>query len=206
MRQVEEQRWVGDEIIKGLGERGLLGLYVSPEYGGQGLSQTGYCRVMEEFGGYDASLSVVMGVHQSIGMKPIHLFGTEDQKGRYLPDLAAGRTLAGFALTEPGAGSDAYHLAARAEAQSDGSWLLNGEKRWIGNGGKDVLCVFARAEQGHVALIVEGSWAGVDAGERHDTLGLRGNDLRRVRFRDVRVPAENLLGEPGEGFRIAMHT
>ncbi|MGI9000855.1 MAG: acyl-CoA dehydrogenase family protein [Pseudonocardia sp.] len=204
--QVEERRWVGDEIIKGLGERGLLGLYVSPEYGGQGLSQTGYCRVMEEFGGFDASLSVVMGVHQSIGMKPIHLFGDEDQRARYLPDLAAGRKLAGFALTEPGAGSDAYHLATRAEQQSDGSWLLNGEKRWIGNGGKDVLCVFARAEQGHVALIVEGGWDGVDAAERFETLGLRGNDLRRVCFRDVRVPAENLLGEPGDGFRIAMHT
>ncbi|MQA12946.1 MAG: acyl-CoA dehydrogenase [Pseudonocardiaceae bacterium] len=205
-QRVEEQRWVGDDIIKGLGERGLLGLYISPEYGGQGLSQTGYCRVMEEFGGYDSSLSVVMGVHQSIGCKPIHLFGSAEQQARYLPDLAAGRKLAGFALTEPGAGSDAYHITTRAERQSDGSWLLNGEKRWIGNGGRDVLCVFARSEQGHVALIVEGGFDGVDAAERHDTLGLRGNDLRRVRFRDVRVPAENLLGEPGDGFRIAMHT
>src|SRR5690606_8438530 len=89
--RVEQERWVGDEIIRGLGERGLLGLYVSPEYGGQGLSQTGYCRVMEEFGGIDATLSVVMGVHQSIGMKPIHMFGTDEQKARFLPDLAAGR-------------------------------------------------------------------------------------------------------------------
>ncbi len=204
---VEELRWVGDDIIKGLGERGLLGLYISPEYGGQGLSQTGYCRVMEEFGGYDSSLSVVIGVHQSIGCKPIHLFGTAEQQARYLPDLAAGRKLAAFALTEPGAGSDAYHITTRAERQSDGSWLLNGEKRWIGNGGRDVLCVFARSEEhGHVALIVEGGFDGVDAAERHDTLGLRGNDLRRVRFRDVRVPGENVLGEPGDGFRIAMHT
>lgn len=205
-RQVEQQGWVGDEVIASLGERGLLGLYISPEYGGQGLSQTGYCRVMEEFGGYDATLSVVMGVHQSIGMKPIHLFGDEDQKARYLPDLAAGRTLAGFALTEPAAGSDAYHIQSTAECQADGSWLLNGEKRWIGNGGKDVLCTFARSEAGHVALIVEGHWDGVDASERFDTLGLRGNDLRGVRFRDVRVPPENVLGEPGDGFRIAMQT
>ncbi|MGH3624761.1 MAG: acyl-CoA dehydrogenase family protein, partial [Sciscionella sp.] len=192
--RVEEQRWVGDDTIAGLGERGLLGLYVAPEYGGQGLSQTGYCRVMEEFGGADSTLSVVMGVHQSIGMKPIHLFGTDEQKARYLPDLAAGRTLAGFALTEPGAGSDAYHIETRAERQSDGSWLLNGEKRWIGNGDKDVLCVFARSDEGHVALVVEGQWDGVDASHRFDTLGLRGNSLRRVRFSDVRVPAENLLG------------
>jgi acyl-CoA dehydrogenase family member 9 len=204
--KVEQQRWVGDDIIRGLGERGLLGLYVAPEYGGQGLSQTGYCRVMEEFGGYDASLSVVMGVHQSIGMKPIHLFGSDDQKGRFLPDLAAGRALAGFALTEPGAGSDMRAITTTAERQADGSYLLNGEKRWIGNGGKDVLCVFARSVHGPVALIVEKGMPGFDAPDRYDTLGLRGNDLRRLTFRDVRVPKENLLGEPGDGLRIAMHT
>ncbi|HZE40854.1 MAG TPA: acyl-CoA dehydrogenase family protein [Stackebrandtia sp.] len=203
---VEKQGWVGDDIIRGLGERGLLGLYVAREYGGQGLSQTGYCRVMEEFGGIDATLSVVMGVHQSIGMKPIHLFGTEDQKGRFLPDLAAGRKLAGFALTEPGAGSDAHGIQTWASRQTDGSYVLNGEKRWIGNGDKDVLCVFADSDEGHVALIVEGHFDGVDASYRYETLGLRGNSLRHIRFRDVRVPPENVLGEAGEGFRIAMHT
>jgi acyl-CoA dehydrogenase family protein 9 len=204
--KVEESRWVGDDVIRGLGERGLLGLYVSPEYGGQGLSQTGYCRVMEEFGGYDATLSVVMGVHQSIGMKPIHLFGTDDQKARFLPDLVSGHKLAGFALTEPDAGSDAHNVQTWAERQSDGSYVLNGEKRWIGNGDKDVLCVFANSDQGHVALIVEKDFEGVDASYRYDTLGLRGNSLRHLYFRDVKVPKENLLGEPGEGFRIAMHT
>ncbi|MEV0163368.1 universal stress protein [Nonomuraea fuscirosea] len=204
--KVEREQWVGDDVVRGLGERGLLGLYVAPEYGGQGLSQTGYCRVMEEFGGYDGSLSVVMGVHQSIGMKPIHLFGSDDQKTRFLPDLAAGRKLAGFALTEPGAGSDMRGITAYAERQADGSYVLNGEKRWIGNGGKDVVCVFARAETGHVALIVEKGMPGFDAPDRYDTLGLRGNDLRRLTFRDVRVPGENVLGEPGDGLRVAMHT
>ncbi|MGH8879163.1 MAG: acyl-CoA dehydrogenase family protein, partial [Stackebrandtia sp.] len=203
---VERRGWVGDDVIRELGERGLLGLYIAPEYGGQGLSQTGYCRVMEEFGGVDATLSVVMGVHQSIGMKPIHLFGSDEQKARFLPELAAGRKLAGFALTEPGAGSDAHAIQTWAAKQPDGSYLLNGEKRWIGNGDKDVLCVFADSEQGHVALIVEGHFEGLDASYRYDTLGLRGNSLRHLRFRDVRVPGENLLGEPGEGFRIAMHT
>jgi acyl-CoA dehydrogenase family protein 9 len=204
--KVEQQGWVGDDIIRGLGERGLLGLYVAPQYGGQGLSQTGYCRVMEEFGGHDASLSVVMGVHQSIGMKPIHLFGSDDQKARFLPDLATGRKLAGFALTEPGAGSDMHNIAAYADRQADGSYVLNGEKRWIGNGGKDVVCVFARTDVGHVALILEKGMPGFDAPDRFATLGLRGNDLRRLTFRDVRVPRENVLGEPGEGLRIAMHT
>lgn len=204
--QVEAERWVGDEVIQGLGERGLLGLYVSPEYGGQGLSQSGYCRVMEEFGGYDSTLSVVMGVHQSIGMKPIHMFGTEDQKARFLPDLAAGRKLAAFALTEPNAGSDAYSIEAYAEQQADGSFVLNGEKRWIGNGSKDVVVVFARCANGHVALIVERGMDGFEAPHRYDTLGLAGNDLRHLTFNDVRVPKENVLGDVGDGFRIAMST
>lgn len=204
--KVEQERWVGDDIIKGLGERGLLGLYVSEEYGGMGLSQTGYCRVMEEFGGYDATLSVVMGVHQSIGMKPIHMFGSDDQKARFLPDLAAGRKLAAFGLTEPNAGSDAYHVESFAEEQADGSFVLNGEKRWIGNGSKDVVTVFARCEKGHVALILEKGMDGFEAPHRFDTLGLLGNDLRKLTFNNVRVPKENVLGDPGEGFRIAMST
>jgi acyl-CoA dehydrogenase family protein 9 len=209
-RRVEEERWIGDDTVRELGERGLCGLYVPEEYGGQGLSQTGYCRVFETFAAIDATLSVVMGVHQSIGMKGIVLFGTDEQKERFLPDLAAGRKLAGFALTEPEAGSDAYSVRSRATAQPDGSWRLNGEKRYIGNGGKgDVFVAFARAEvdgeDRHIALILEKGMKGFEVGERYDTMGLRGNDLRRLYFKDVRVPPENVLGEPGEGFHIAMH-
>src|SRR3954464_7778086 len=204
---VEEQRWIGDDAIAELGERGLAGLYVPEEYGGAGLSQTGYCRVFETFAQIDGTLSVVMGVHQSIGMKGIVLFGSDEQKERFLPELASGRKLAAFALTEPEAGSDAYHLRSRAVRQPDGSWLLNGEKRYIGNGSKaGVIVTFARTDDdGHVALILEPDMDGFEVGERFDTMGLRANDLRRLRFRDVRVPPENVLGEPGEGFRIAMH-
>src|SRR3954471_16159370 len=206
-REVEEKGWIGDDKIAELGERGLTGLYVPTEYGGAGLTQTGYCRVSEEFAQIDATLSVVMGVHQSIGMKGIVLFGTDAQKERYLPDLASGRKLAAFALTEPEAGSDAYHLQSRAVRQADGSYVLNGEKRYIGNGSKaGVIVTFARTEDdGHVALILEPTMEGFEVGERFDTMGLRANDLRRLYFRDVHVPAENVLGEPGEGFRIAMH-
>jgi len=204
--KAEADRWVGDDTIRDLADRGLLGLFVDEQYGGQGLSQTGYCRVMEEFGRADGTLAVVMGVHQSIGTKPIYLYGTDDQKARWLPDLAAGRKLAAFVLTEPNVGSDAYNLETRAERQPDGSWLLNGEKRWIGNGSKDVLTVFARSELGHVALVVEKGAEGLSTGPRFDTLGLRANNLQRVHFNNVRVPAENLLGEPGDGFRIAMNT
>jgi len=207
---VEERRWIGDDVIAELGERGLTGLYVPEQYGGAGLSQTGYCRVFEQFSQIDGTLSVVMGVHQSIGMKGIVLFGSDEQKERFLPDLASGRKLAGFALTEPHAGSDAYHLESRAVEQPDGSWVLNGEKRYIGNGSKgSVFVTFARAEVGgedrHIALILEKGMEGFEVGERFDTMGLRGNDLRRLYFKDVRVPKENVLGEPGEGFHVAMH-
>jgi alkylation response protein AidB-like acyl-CoA dehydrogenase len=209
-REIDEQGWIEDRVFTDLGERGLLGLYVPEEYGGQGLSQTGYARVFEAFGQVDGSLTVALGVHQSIGMKGIVLFGSDEQKERFLPDLASGRKLAGFGLTEPNAGSDAYHVESRAVRQSDGSWVLNGEKRWIGNGGRgSVFCVFARAEladgkDSHIALIVEKGMKGFDAGEPYDTMGLRGNNLTPLYFKDVRVPPENVLGEPGEGFRIAM--
>lgn len=208
-RKVEEDRWIGDDNIRELGERGLLGLYVPEEYGGQGLGQTGYARVSEEFAQIDATLSVVMGVHQSIGMKGIVIYGNDEQKSRFLPDLCAGRKLAAFALTEPNAGSDAYNIESRAVRQPDGSWRLNGEKRYIGNGSKDVLVTFARTEidgeDRHSAFIVEAGMDGFEVGERYDTMGLRGNDLRRLRFNDVRIPPENVLGEPGAGFRMAMH-
>jgi acyl-CoA dehydrogenase family member 9 len=208
-RKLEEERWIGDRTIRELGEAGLLGLYVPERYGGQGLSQMGYARVFEEFAHIDATLAIVLGVHQSIGFKGIAMFGTDEQKERFLPDLASGRKLAGYALTEPGAGSDAWNISTRAVQQADGSWLLNGEKRYIGNGSKgSVFTTFARCEvdgkDRHIALILEKGMKGFEVGERFDTMGLRANDLRRLHFNDVRVPPENVLGDPGEGFRIAM--
>jgi acyl-CoA dehydrogenase family member 9 len=206
-KKIEEERWLGDDMIAELGERGLLGLYVPEEYGGQGLSQTGYCRVSEVFAQIDATLSVVMGVHQSIGMKGIALFGTDEQKGRFLPDLASGRKLAAFALTEPNAGSDVASMETRAERQADGSWRLDGLKHYIGNGSKaGVLVTFAKTgERAHTAFILERGMDGLEVGKRFDTMGLRGNDLRELHYNGIRVPPENVLGEPGDGFRIAMH-
>jgi acyl-CoA dehydrogenase family member 9 len=208
-RQAEEEGWIPDRVLRDLGEIGALGLYVDTQYGGQGLSQTGYARVFETIGQIDATLAIVLGVHQSIGYKGISLFGTDEQKERFLPDLATGRKLAAFALTEPEAGSDAYHVKSRAVQQPDGSWVLNGEKRYIGNGSRaDVITTFARAEvdgeDKHIALLLEKGMKGLEVGERYDTMGLRANDLRRLYFKDVRVPPENVLGEPGQGFRVAM--
>jgi acyl-CoA dehydrogenase family protein 9 len=205
--RIEKERWIGDDTIAALGERGLLGLHVPEQYGGQGLSQTGYCRVSEVFAQIDGTLSVVMGVHQSIGMKGIVLFGSDEQKARFLPDLASGRKLAAFALTEPGAGSDVASMATRAERQADGSWRLDGMKHYIGNGSRaDVLVTFAATgDRRYTAFVVEKGMEGFEAGHRFDTMGLRGNDLRELHFNGVRIPPENVLGEPGEGFRIAMH-
>src|SRR4051794_5106243 len=208
-RRIEEQRWLGDDVVQELGDAGLCGLYVPEEYGGQGLSQTGYARVFETFAQIDSTLSIILGVHQSIGFKAIHMFGSDEQKERFLPDLASGRKLAGYALTEPNAGSDAWHIESRAVQQPDGSGGLNGEKPYIGNGDKgSVFTAFARCEvdgkDKHIALILEKGMKGFEVGERFDTMGLRGNDLRRLYFNDVRVPAENVLGEPGQGFKIAM--
>src|SRR5947208_8338340 len=183
-REIDETGTISDQVYRDLGDLGLMGLYVDKAYGGQGLSQTGYARVFEAIGQIDGSLTIGMGVHQSIGLKGIHIYGTDEQKARFLPDLASGRKLAGFALTEPEAGSDAYHVQSRAVQQSDGSWVLNGEKRFIGNAGRgSVFVAFARAElddgdDSHIALILEEGVEGFEAGERYDTMGLRGNDLR----------------------------
>src|SRR4051795_2731785 len=210
-REIDETGTISDEIYRDLGDLGLMGLYVDEAYGGQGLSQTGYARVFEAIGQADGSLTIGMGVHQSIGLKGIHIYGTDEQKARFLPDLASGRKLAGFALTEPNTGSDAYNIESRAGQQPDGSWVVNGEKRWIGNGCRGhVLTVFARAEladgrDSHIALLGEKGMEGFDqTGPRYKTMGLHGNHLCPVRFNDVRVPPENVLGEPGEGFHIAM--
>src|SRR5215211_3773074 len=171
-KQVEEDGWLGDDTIAELGERGLMGLYVPEEYGGQGLSQTGYCRVSEVFAQIDATLSVVMGVHQSIGMKGIVLYGSDEQKERFLPDLASGRKLAAFALTEPNAGSDVASMETRAERQSDGSWRLDGLKHYIGNGSKaGVLVTFASTgEREHTAFILEQGMDGLEIAQRFATI------------------------------------
>jgi alkylation response protein AidB-like acyl-CoA dehydrogenase len=208
-RKIDEDAWIPDEIYRDLGELGFMGLWVPEEYGGQGLSQTGYARVFEAIGQVSGSLTIGMGVHQSIGYKGIGLFGSDEQKERFLPDLAAGRKLAGFALSEPNAGSDAYNIESRAVQQSDGSWVLNGEKIFIGNANRgDVFTTFARCEidgkDSHIALILERGMEGFEAGEPWFYMGLRGNNNAPLYFKDVRVPPENVLGEPGEGFRIAM--
>ena len=196
------------EFVQGLRELGLFGLIIPEDYGGIGLSNAGYARTLQQSSRYDSSASLTIGAHSSIGMKGVLLFGTEEQKQKYLPALASGETIAAFCLTESGSGSDAASIKTKAERQPDGSWLLSGEKIWITNGGiADFYTVFARTdgEGGKLsAFLVERQWAGVDTGAKEDKLGIRASSTTTVSFSDVRVPAENLLGQEGKGFKIAM--
>lgn len=196
------------EFLDSLRELGLFGLIIPDEYGGIGLSNAGYSRVLQQSSRYDSSASLTIGAHSSIGMKGLLLFGTDAQKQQYLPRLASGELIAAYCLTEPGSGSDAGSIQTKATRDSNGDWVLNGEKLWITNGGiADFYTVFARTETegGKIsAFLVEREFPGVSAGKKDDKLGIRASSTTSVSFTDVKIPAENLLGEEGKGFKIAM--
>src|SRR5271165_4431013 len=207
------KRWDRDaqqpaEFIQGLRDLGLFGLIVPEEYGGLGLSNAGYARVLSQSSSHDSSVSLTIGAHSSIGMKGILLFGTAEQRARYLPKLASGEMIAAFCLTEAGAGSDAASIRTRAEKNADGSWTLNGEKIWITNGGiADLYTVFARtaSEAGKItAFLVEARWPGVSHGQHEDKMGIRASSTTTVSFLDVKVPPQNVLDVEGKGFKVAM--
>jgi acyl-CoA dehydrogenase family member 9 len=196
------------EFIQGLRDLGLFGLIIPEEQGGLGLSNAGYARVLSQTSTHDSSVSLTIGAHSSIGMKGILLFGTPEQRARYLPKLASGEMIAAFCLTESGSGSDAASIRTRAEKGADGSWTLNGEKIWITNGGiADLYTVFARtaSDAGKItAFVVEAAWPGVSHGHHEDKMGIRASSTTTVSFADVRVPAENVLDDEGKGFKVAM--
>lgn len=211
--KIDRERKIPDRVLAGLKEMGLFGLQVPEKLGGLGLGQLAYGYVCEEIGAIDASLATTLGAHSSIGIKALLLFGTEDQKNRYLPKLASGEMIAAFALTEPGAGSDAYSIKTRAVKQADGSYVLNGNKIWITNGGiADFFTVFAKEEmevKGEKkdqvsAFIVTRDMKGFSSGKNEHKLGIRGSVTTELAFTDIRVPKENVLGEPGRGFKMAM--
>lgn len=210
--KIDREHAIPESVLTGLKELGLFGLQIGTEYDGIGLSTHSYLRVMQEVASLDSSIAVTLGAHQSIGLKALLLFGTPELKQRYLPALATGEKVAAFALTEPGAGSDAAALKTHADLAADGShYLLNGSKIWITNGGfADVFTVFARtspAEEGRkpkiTAFLVERG-PGVTSGPNEHKLGIRGSSTTEVFFEDVRVPRENVLGEVGKGFKVAM--
>ena len=197
-----------EEFITELRELGLFGLIIPEEYGGIGLSNAGYSRVLQQSSRHDSSASLTIGAHSSIGIKGLLLFGTDAQKKQYLPRLASGELIAAFCLTEPGSGSDAASIQTSASKDSNGDWILNGEKIWISNGGlADFFTVFACTDcaGGKIsAFVVERDFPGVTSGRKEDKLGIRASSTTSVSFADVKVPAENLLGDEGKGFKIAM--
>jgi acyl-CoA dehydrogenase family member 9 len=204
------------EVIDGLGELGILGLTAPPEFGGHGFGQQAFCRVMEVIGGHCASTAVFVNAHQSIGCRALVLFGTPEQKAKWLPDLVAGRKLAAFALTEPQAGSDAANVQTTATPTEDGSaWIINGEKRYITNAAiAQVLTVMARTpaptpqnpkETKITAFLVTPDMPGFVVTEaRMPKCGIKGTATGRLQFVNMRVPKENVLGQVNKGLRMAL--
>ena len=195
------------EFIQELREFGLFGLVIPEEYGGFGLSATGYSRTLQEIAKYDASVAVTVGAHSSIGMRGLILFGNDEQKSRYLGKLSSGEMIAAFCLTEPSSGSDAASVMTTAKRDGD-DFVLNGSKLWITNGGiAQFFTVFAKLDDGKgklSAFIVTSDMLGVSVGTHEDKMGLRASSTTTVDLENVRVPKSNLLGEEGKGFKIAM--
>ena len=198
-----------EEFIEELREFGMFGLVIPESYGGMGLGNKAYSRTLQEVAKYDASVAVTIGAHSSIGMRGLLLFGTKDQNDRYMEKLASGEMIAAYCLTEPGAGSDAAAVKTTAVKEGD-HWVINGNKLWITNGGiADFFTVFAKTpEEGGrgkmTGFIVTKDMEGVSIGPHEDKMGLRSSSTTTVHFDNVRVPDENVLGEVGQGFKVAM--
>jgi acyl-CoA dehydrogenase family protein 9 len=206
-RKWDREGHMPDEFLQQMRELGLFSLIVPEEHGGLGLSSTAYSRTLQELSKYDASVAITAGAHSSIGMRGLLLFGTDEQKARFLPKLASGEMIAAFCLTEPGAGSDAASIKTKAVRDGD-DWVITGEKLWITNGGiGQFFTVFARTDgpEGQItAFIVTRDMLGVSTGPHEDKMGLRASSTTTVILDQVRVPAANVLGEVGKGFKVAM--
>src|SRR5579885_1729427 len=202
---IERTGCIPRDVIDGLADLGAFGMVIPREYGGLGFSQTNYDRVLTLVASYCNVLALVLSVHQSIGVaRPIMLFGTDEQKRRWLPRLARG-ALSAFGLTEPLIGSDPANMRTTAERQPDGSYLINGEKLWTTNGPiAEVMVLTAKVDGRVTAFIVETASPGVEVLHRCEFMGCRGIENGWLRFTNVRVPPENVLGPVGKGLRIAL--
>ena len=206
----EEAKFPTDQIKK-LAELGFMGMMVDPKYGGSGMDSMSYVLAMEEISKVDASVSVCMSVNNSLVCWGLETFGNEEQKQKYLKEMATGEAIGAFLLSEPEAGSDATSQRTTAEDAGD-HYLLNGTKNWITNGNSaSYYLVIAQTypEKGHKginALIVHKDWPGVTVGAKENKMGIRGSDTHSIMFQDVKVPKENRIGEDGFGFKFAMKT
>jgi short/branched chain acyl-CoA dehydrogenase len=196
------------ELVAKMGELGWMGIPFPEEYGGAGGSSLQYAIAVEELTRVDSSVAITMCAHTSLGTQPVHLFGSDEQKQRLLPDLAAGRKLGAFGLTEPEAGSDAGNTKTRA-ALDGGVWTINGAKQFITNAGTDIsghVAITALTGEGEISnLIVENGTPGYEQGEPYRKMGWNASDTRPLTFTDCQVPEENLLGPRGAGFKQFLH-
>jgi short-chain 2-methylacyl-CoA dehydrogenase len=200
------------EIVEKLGGLGLMGIPFPEEYGGAGGDSLAYALAVEELTRVDSSVAITMCAHTSLGTQPIYLFGSEEQKQRYLPDLCAGRRLGAFGLTEPEAGSDAGNTRTRARLE-DGDWVIDGAKQFITNAGTEMsghVAITAVTGQGNghpeiSNLIVENGTPGYEQGEPYRKMGWNASDTRPLTFTGCRVPDDNLLGPRGAGFKQFLH-
>lgn len=197
------------EIVKKMGELGLMGITVPESLGGSGMDFTSYIIAIHELSKVSAVVGVILSVHTSVGTNPILYFGTDEQKKKYVPKLASGEYLGAFCLTEPGSGSDAGSLKSTAKRE-DEHYIINGSKVFITNGGEaDVYVVFATTDptqgsRGITAFLVEKDTPGFIVGKDEHKMGLHGSRTVQLTFDNMRVPIENRLGEEGEGFKIAL--
>jgi short/branched chain acyl-CoA dehydrogenase len=192
------------DLVGDLAELGLMGMTIPEEYGGGGADTVSYAIAIEELTRVDSSVAITVAAHHSLGTLPIFYFGNEEQKRQWLPELAAGRKLAAFGLTEPGAGSDAGATRTHAELR-DGEWIVNGSKIFITNAGTDItacVTITARTGDNEVSnIIVANGTPGYEISEPMKKLGWRASDTRELSFEDAAVPEENLLGPRGHGFQ-----
>jgi alkylation response protein AidB-like acyl-CoA dehydrogenase len=210
--EIEQAHRVPRALIDEMAEIGLLGVAIPEEYGGSGLGETGLCVVMEEVTRGDFAVAVTYGAHASIGAMSVVVGGTEEQKQRFLPQMAQGRLLGAYALTEANAGSDPGAMTTTA-IRDGNDWIINGEKVWITNGDvADLVTVYAvtdkerRASGGVTAFLVPADSQGFSVGKREEKMGQRGSSTVALAFEDVRVPDAQRLGAVGDGFKIAMAT
>ncbi|KAH8416720.1 hypothetical protein KR009_000243, partial [Drosophila setifemur] len=208
---------IDDAVLTSLWELGAFGLQVPTSFGGLGLNNTQYGRLCAIVGANDLGLGITIGAHQSIGFKGILLYGTPEQKEKYLPKLASENVYAAFALTEPSSGSDAGSIRSRAIKSDDNKYyVLNGSKIWISNGGiAEIMTVFAKTEQIDLktgikndkvtAFIVERSFGGVTSGPPEKKMGIKASNTAEVYFENVKIPIKNILGKEGDGFKVAMN-
>ena len=192
------------ELVAELAELGLMGMTIPEEYGGAGADTVSYAITVEELTRIDSSVAITVAAHHSLGTLPIYYFGSDEQKREWLPELASGRKLAAFGLTEPGAGSDAGNARTTAELR-DGQWVINGSKMFITNAGTDItacVTITALTGEGEVSnIVVPNGTPGYDIAPPMKKLGWRASDTRELSFKDVSVPEGNLLGPRGAGFK-----